>query len=452
MIHGYDYRLVRAAEYSDRHGTWVKPAIIKEALKTHDFVISLDSDAVFTHLDLPLEWLMNLWDFTPESLVAMAYDLDWEGDYDPQGNLIFNTGFIIAQASQRTQQMFQRWEDCPRSIPGCEHWNFKWAHEQSAFSHYIRYEFNRTHDVKNIPCNHANGNEYSANGQCECQGVFVSHNWKNKDKTPELLSRSQMAAISELIDFVWKPPRQPGVVRRPLDRTLPENSKYFRNWGFTVYRTYYGPESDKHWNILLDLMRQQTLLALGYHEDESLWENDHKWEVGWYKSKAAYLSQLNQFKNLFRLDAREDASLLDGLDIASVRELCLKEHSEAEEKLTGAAEFCFVLVADEAVLRDIAREEFVIKAVGYDWVQKEGGWGWVRLHTHDLLELWEMLLLSQLLDINKYHDLGFDEPEGKLEKYIWPGDMSLPPLADCSQVQTANPSTPAERARFRFDE
>ncbi|KAF5242892.1 hypothetical protein FANTH_8477 [Fusarium anthophilum] len=134
-----DTRLdVRAADYPDRHGTWVKPAITKEALKTHDFVISLDSDAVFTHLDLPLEWLMNLWDYRPETLVAMAYDLDWEQDYDPQGNLILNTGFVIAQASQRTQDMFQRWEDCPRSIPGCDHWKHKWAHEQSAFSYYIR--------------------------------------------------------------------------------------------------------------------------------------------------------------------------------------------------------------------------------------------------------------------------------------------------------------------------
>ncbi|CAG1960775.1 unnamed protein product [Fusarium graminearum] len=200
MIHGYDYRLVRAADYPDRHGTWVKPAIAKEALKTHDFVISLDSDVVFTHLNLPIEWLMNLWDIRPEeTLVAMAYDLDIKIDYDTRGNLVLNTGFVISQASQRTQEMYERWEDCPRSIPGCEHWNFKWAHEQSAFSHYIRYEFNRTHDVKNIPCSHANGNEFTAEGQCKCQGIFVSHNWKSKQRTPELLSRSVMTSLARRI-------------------------------------------------------------------------------------------------------------------------------------------------------------------------------------------------------------------------------------------------------------
>ncbi|KAH7191766.1 uncharacterized protein B0J16DRAFT_331744 [Fusarium flagelliforme] len=199
MIHGYDYRLVKAAGYPDRHGTWIKPAIAKEALKSYDFVVSLDSDAVFTHLDLPLEWLMNLWDVRPETLVAMAYDLDIKADYDSHNNLILNTGFVISQASKRTQELYSRWEDCPRSIPGCEAWNLKWAHEQSAFSYYIRYEFNGTHEVKGIPCNHANGNEFAHEGNCECQGVFVSHNWHTKHKVPELLSRSVMTAMARRV-------------------------------------------------------------------------------------------------------------------------------------------------------------------------------------------------------------------------------------------------------------
>ena len=108
MIHGYDYRLVKAADYPDRHGTWIKPAIAKEALKSYDFVVSLDSDAVFTHLDLPLEWLMNLWDVRLETLVAMAYDLDIKADYDSHNNLILNTGFVISQASKRTQELYSR--------------------------------------------------------------------------------------------------------------------------------------------------------------------------------------------------------------------------------------------------------------------------------------------------------------------------------------------------------
>lgn len=195
MIHGYDYRLIRAPNYPDRHGTWVKPAVMKEALKRHDFVISLDSDAVFTHLHLPIEWLMNLWDVTPHTLVAMAEDIENSIDYDSHGKLILNTGFVIAQASERNQQMMEVWEDCPNRIAGCDRWKNKWAHEQSAFSEYIRYEFNGTDEVKNIPCSHANGNEYYDKGKGACQGVFVSHNWHTKAKTVEILQRSVMDGV-----------------------------------------------------------------------------------------------------------------------------------------------------------------------------------------------------------------------------------------------------------------
>lgn len=195
LIHGYDYRLIRAANYPDRHGTWVKPAIIKEALKTHDFVVSLDADAVFTHLHLPIEWLMNLWGVTPQTLVAMAEDIENDLDFDSHGKLVLNTGFIIAQASERNQEMMGVWEDCPNRIPGCDKWKMKWAHEQSAFSWHIRYEFNETNAVKNIPCSHANGNEYYEGGHGACRGVFVSHNWHTKEKTVELLDRSVMKTI-----------------------------------------------------------------------------------------------------------------------------------------------------------------------------------------------------------------------------------------------------------------
>ncbi|KAL2201625.1 hypothetical protein CC79DRAFT_1338648 [Sarocladium strictum] len=195
LIHGYDYRIVRAPEYPDRYGTWVKPAILKEALKTHEFVIILDSDAVFTHLQLPIEWLMNLWDIRNETLIAMAEDLDNELDYDPLGKLVLNTGFVIAMASERTQEMITVWNNCPDKIDGCGKWKTAWAHEQAAFSYFIRYLFNKPNEVKTIPCDHANGNEYYENGHGACRGVFVSHNWHTKDKTVEILQQNVARAM-----------------------------------------------------------------------------------------------------------------------------------------------------------------------------------------------------------------------------------------------------------------
>ncbi|EXM21441.1 hypothetical protein FOTG_10681 [Fusarium oxysporum f. sp. vasinfectum 25433] len=119
----------------------------------------------------------------------------------------------------------------------------------------------------------------------------------------------------------------------------------------------------------------------------------------------------------------------------------------------AGASFCFVLVADKAVLEGIARNDFVVKALGYDWEGRieDGGWGWVRLQTGRLLELWGALLLSQLMDTSKYYSLSFEGPERDLETYLWIGDMSLPSLGDCSEAQTADPLSISVRPRFRFD-
>ncbi|KAH7205687.1 hypothetical protein BKA60DRAFT_684898 [Fusarium oxysporum] len=147
--------------------------------------------------------------------------------------------------------------------------------------------------------------------------------------------------LSEMLDYLWRPPRkEPGVKSRALNRFDPENYHYYRNWGFTIYRTYYGKDSDKHWNTLLG-------------------------KQGPYKKEGRYISQLKLFKDLFRLFPREDPSLLNGLDIRGIQEVCVKEHDEAKKKTEGAR-FCFVLIADKAVLKGISQDQFFIKAVGYD--------------------------------------------------------------------------------------
>ncbi|KAM5348967.1 hypothetical protein ACJ41O_008790 [Fusarium nematophilum] len=52
--------------------------------------------------------------------------------------------------------------------------------------------------------------------------------------------------IQDMIDLIYWPPDG-----SQTDRKLPENSRYYGNWGFAIYRTYYGPHSDKYWNMLL---------------------------------------------------------------------------------------------------------------------------------------------------------------------------------------------------------
>ncbi|KAG4261524.1 hypothetical protein FPRO03_11541 [Fusarium proliferatum] len=263
-----------------------------------------------------------------------------------------------------------------------------------------------------------------------------------------------MSELSEILDLLWNPPRKRD--RHPEmpspNRFKPEDFGHYKKWGFAIYRTYYGAESDHHWDVLLQALRQQTLLSIGYHESaeaEELWERDANGRCKHWKKRENYLASLDVFKSLFRIFPHQDPSHLEGLDINGIRQVCRKQHHEAEQKMAGA-KFCFVLVADKAVLDGIARNEFVVKAVGYDWDPNDnhGGWGWLRLETGRLLELWEALLLSDVCFTNKYYWINGWGPESDLETDVWEGDYSTPSLHDTSEVQTANGF---RSSRFVFD-
>ncbi|CVK94836.1 uncharacterized protein FMAN_13154 [Fusarium mangiferae] len=262
-----------------------------------------------------------------------------------------------------------------------------------------------------------------------------------------------MAELSEILDLLWNPPRKADrhpEMPRP-SRFKPENFGYYKKWGFAIYRTYYGAESDRYWDILLQALRQRIKLSIGFYESEEaeeLWERDANGRYEHWKTRANYLDSLEIFKSLFRLFPHQDPSHLEGLDMNGIRGVCRRQHHEAEQKMAGA-KFCFVLVADKAVLDSIARNEFVVKAVGYDWDRIDhGGWGWVRLETGRLLDLWEMLLLADIGSTDKYYWIRCHGPESDLETNTWIGNVSLPALDDYSEVQTANELI---SSRFVFD-
>ncbi|TVY67893.1 hypothetical protein Focb16_v003052 [Fusarium oxysporum f. sp. cubense] len=217
--------------------------------------------------------------------------------------------------------------------------------------------------------------------------------------------------IEELIDHVWSPPR--GVKRQHKSRHHPDNLQYYCQWGYTIYRTYYGPESDRYWNVLLNSLMQQTRLAFGCFEDQD--DVDQR--------------DVQLLKDLFHLDTREDASLLDGLDVRGVRELFQREGLEGKRAMADRL-WNFVLVADESVLKDVASRESIVKAVSLGWYEGLSGWGWMRIPTSYLLDLWIFLSRSG----NTKSALGFMGPEKDLDTYVWPGDVSLEATGCFSEV------------------
>jgi hypothetical protein len=192
-IHGYDYKFIRAPDYADRWGTWVKVPMMKEALKTHEYIVFMDSDVMFHYPHLPLEWLMNYWNMTDDTLAMMSIDPNEPQNYDEKGNRYLNTGFVIARQSKRTQEMYKAWAECPSETryPGCARWKLDWAHEQAAFGNYLRYDYDRPDDIRVLPCVEANGAPEAAD-RGGCKGVFVRHFWVDKNLVAKNLADQVM--------------------------------------------------------------------------------------------------------------------------------------------------------------------------------------------------------------------------------------------------------------------
>lgn len=184
MVHGYDYRFVRAPNFADRHGTWTKVPILREAVKKYDTVVFMDADAYFVHTELPLEWMMNFWKTTKDTSLTLAKDPDTKGNRDSKGLVLLNTGFIIAQKSERTQEILTELENCPneKRWKGCDKWRQSWAHEQRAFGEYIRYDYDLPTDILSLPMSYANSPH----------GIFIRHDWPKKKDPMEDMQRSLM--------------------------------------------------------------------------------------------------------------------------------------------------------------------------------------------------------------------------------------------------------------------
>ncbi|KPA39952.1 hypothetical protein FLAG1_07175 [Fusarium langsethiae] len=233
--------------------------------------------------------------------------------------------------------------------------------------------------------------------------------------------------IEEMIDKTWEYEKGRG--------------RKDRKWGFTIYRTYYGEESDDAWQMLLYSLRHQTKLAFGAFAPDN-----HK-EIGF--EEEIKQDDIQRLKDLFSLDVREDPALFDGFDIPRLREFAKKEKEDRTQIINVGAHrrkgiwpkgvrgmadwvFNYVLLADESVLKDVARGEFIVKAVSVLWREGHTPWGWMRIPTGYLVELWHHLIFHEDRTENA---LSFDGDEEELENLIWAGDGALFRTGQYSEIR-----------------
>jgi len=172
---------------------WIKPLSMSEMLPHYRFVVMLDSDAIFNNPELPLEWLMNYWKFTPETSLAVSGD--YAGCTDTRGVECDNTGFLLAQHNNRTMELLDAWMECPTGgrYPGCADFATRFTLDQAAFNEYIRAEFNQTTDIVHLNRIETNGFWADSTGN---RGIFISHFWNGRDRVKEGVGRTVMRALT----------------------------------------------------------------------------------------------------------------------------------------------------------------------------------------------------------------------------------------------------------------
>ncbi|KAK2678684.1 hypothetical protein RAB80_007424 [Fusarium oxysporum f. sp. vasinfectum] len=225
-------------------------------------------------------------------------------------------------------------------------------------------------------------------------------------------------------------------------RKNPDNVYYSRKWGYTVYRTYYNKESDEAWEMLLYSLEHQTKLALGGFGEEGVDEDDVHVDP----------DNIQRLKNFLTIEGREDPSQFEGLDAQGIRDFWNAEELKLEQnvvqipgqrhrltsrpdEILAMADWVhrFVLLADEATLKDIANGEFIVKAVSLQ-LPAGNSWpgAWMRIPTGYLLDLW-FVLCDWSSSTEKA--LRFRGSEEELHSWIWPGDDNRSGTGEYSEIR-----------------
>ncbi|KAF2218666.1 hypothetical protein BDZ85DRAFT_78407 [Elsinoe ampelina] len=208
-MHGYDYKFVQApAPPKGTHATWVKIEAIQQVLQEgYKFVVFTDSDVMFPHLRLPMEYMLTEWNVTSEIAVTAGYAPDEKEKYDhTHHRRMINSGFMVVQDTPVTAQLLKDWIECPTNVkyPTCSDWKDVFWHEQSAWSELVRYDY--LDHVREVACNDVNGApEHQLEGDKKCTGKFVRHYWIAKDHVKQAVQESISAVVvPDLMDDLSK--------------------------------------------------------------------------------------------------------------------------------------------------------------------------------------------------------------------------------------------------------
>lgn len=173
--------------------------------------------------------------------------------------------------------------------------------------------------------------------------------------------------FQRLVHRTWRPPFNVDIL--PFD-----HDRHYKQWGFVIYRTYYGPESDQQWTMLIKHISTTVLAGLRKYQDQG------------EDPKAVSILSAN-----FKLDARSDPTALNGLTMDQVSQLYCDEvgGSFLEMRDSLIPDHRILLLADEEVLNNVDTGVVrVVQAAPIEDADPECHYQWMRLWVGLLIQFW----------------------------------------------------------------
>lgn len=172
------------------------------SIERFDYLVPLDLDVIFRHMDAPLHAKMIEWGGENASIMMPEDPAANNANYWPQPRtedsvLSLNTGFQIWKNNEETKAIVKQWLDSKDTY--CAKWRNTMWKDQTCFAAEIRPHVlpkGRDDFLKIIPCNEGNGfpgggqfpNDwgYGDQGNDGCHGEFLSHFWCESKNRPEI--------------------------------------------------------------------------------------------------------------------------------------------------------------------------------------------------------------------------------------------------------------------------
>jgi hypothetical protein len=187
----------------------------------------------------------------------------------------------------------------------------------------------------------------------------------------------------------------------PEDEVFPAGTDftpYYRPWGFTIYRTAYEGSSEEHWHSLLDLIR--TAVTKEITVNQGVDQTD---------------PTAQQVMSLFRLDARSDPAVMDGLNIEETRKVYEQAIGGEPMNANWKERRVFLLVDDEVILEygsmagKIGHKPWIKCVEPYyvdsdhiprnTWLGPRRYFGFMKMRASGVAGLWSLLYTRWLSEI-----------------------------------------------------